>query len=178
GRVVGAQQIPLGEHPVDVLRCLVGAGHQCHVVSHDQPDEPGEQWVVRTTQHQGIDPRPLERFEVPTRQAEQRPARGDASFNEVDELRARHAVDGHVGGGGEGVLVRPAGDGGGGADDADVPVAGGGDRAPYGRPDHLDDGYPVPLAGVVQARGGGAVAGDDEELDALVDEFVQARQRV
>ena len=65
-----------------------------------------------------------------------------------------------------------------GADDADAAVAGGADGAPGGRDDHLDDRHVVALAGVAQHRGAGGVAGDDEHLDALVDEVVEAVQGV
>ena len=44
--------------------------------------------------------------------------------------------------------------------------------------DDLDDRQPVALARVTQHRGAGRVAGDDERLDALVDEVVEALEGV
>ena len=80
--------------------------------------------------------------------------------------------------GGERVVVGQRLGGGAGADHADPAVAGGGDRTPGGGEDHLDDGYVVPLAGVAEHRGAGGVAGDDQRLDALVDQVVEALEGV
>ena len=45
-------------------------------------------------------------------------------------------------------------------------------------PDHLDHRDGVALPGVVQARRGGAVARDDEQLDAFADQVVEAVEGV
>ena len=150
-RLVGAQQAPLGEHPVDLLGGLVGTGHQRDPVAHDQADEPGEHRVVRAAEHERVHLGPLQRLQVGLGQAEQRPAGGDAALDELDELRAGDAGDLDVRGGGEGVGVGAAGDRGRGADHADPAVAGGGRRAAHGRADHLDHRDAVPLPGIVQA---------------------------
>ena len=103
---------------------------------------------------------------------------GDPLLDEVDEARARLDVQVEVGRGGERVVVRHRAGRGAGADDADLPVAGGGGGAAGGREDHLDDGYVVALAGVAQHRGAGGVARDDECLDALLVEVVEALEGV
>ena len=71
---------------------------------------------------------------------------------------------------GEGVGVGAGRDRGGRADDADVARAGGGHRAPHRRMHDLDDGDVVALARIAQGGRAGGVAGDDEQLDAVVDE--------
>ena len=103
---------------------------------------------------------------------------GDALLDEVDEARAHLGGQDDLGSRGEGVLV---GEGLGGrvrADHADPTAVGGSDRAAGGGQDHLDHRYVVPLPGVAQHRGAGGVAGDDEHLDALVDEVVEALEGV
>ena len=105
-------------------------------------------------------------------------AAGDPALHEVHELRAGPGGQGDLRGGGERVVVRHRVGGGPGADHADPAVAGGGHRAPGGGVDHLDDGYVVPLAGVAEHRGAGAVARDDQRLHVLVDQVVEALEGV
>src|SRR5262249_32841062 len=64
-----------------------------------------------------------------------------------------------------------------GSDHTHVPVAGRRHGPTYSRPDHLDHRYGVTLPGIGQARRRGAVAGDHEQLHAVVDETVQTGQR-
>ena len=107
GGVVGARQIASVEHAVDVLSGLIGAGDQCHPLTHHQSDHPRQQRIVGAAEHQRVHLGLLQRFQVRAGQAEQRPAGGDAALDEVDELRAGGAGDADLRGGGEGVLVRP-----------------------------------------------------------------------
>ena len=65
-----------------------------------------------------------------------------------------------------------------GGDDADLVVAGGRDGSADRGTDDLDDGDVIALAGVVQGRGRGGVAGDDQSLDPAVDQPVEAFQGV
>ncbi len=129
-------------------------------------------------QHQRVDVGALQRLEITLGQSEHLAAAGDAALDEIDEPRAGHRGDLGVAGGGEGVLVGAGGDGGLGADHADAPVAGGGDRAAYRGQDHLDDGHVVAFARVMQAGRRRRVAGDHQRLDAAVDEVVADGQRV
>ena len=62
--VVGAQQVGVGEHPVDVLGGLLGRGDQRDAVAHDVGDDGGEQRVVRAAEHQGVDAALAQRVEV------------------------------------------------------------------------------------------------------------------
>ena len=110
--------------------------------------------------------------------ADQLVAAGDAGLDEVDEARAGLRVQQDVRGGGERVVVGHRLRGGPGADHPDLPGAAGGHRAPRRRVDHLHHRHRVALTGVAEHRGAGRVAGDDERLDALVDEVVQALQGV
>ena len=100
-----------------------------------------------------------------------------AALDEVHELWTGDAGHVHVWGGRETVRVRAAADRGPSADHADLPVAGGCDGTSYGRPDDLDDGHRIPLAGIVEAGGRRGVARDHEHLDALVDQPVEAPER-
>src|SRR5690606_41258435 len=65
-----------------------------------------------------------------------------------------------------------------GRDHADAAAVGGRHRATHGGADHLDHRHVVTLPRVGQHRGGRGVAGDDQGLDAVVDEPVQALQGV
>ena len=94
-----------------------------------------------------------------------------------DEPRAGRRVQRDLGCGGERVVVRLGGGGRLGADHADPAGPGGRDGAPGGGQDHLDDRHRVALAGVAEHRRAAGVAGDDQRLDALGDEMVQALQR-
>ena len=51
-------------------------------------------------------------------------------------------------------------------------------RASRGGDDHLDDGDVVTFPGVAEHRGARGVAGDDERLDPLLDEMVEAVEGV
>ena len=82
---VGAQQIELGEHPQQVLGCLLCARHQRDLVSHRQLDQSGQHRVVGTPQHQSVDPGALQRLQIALGQPQHLPAAGDAALNEVDE---------------------------------------------------------------------------------------------
>ena len=99
-------------------------------------------------------------------------------LDELHEPRAGLGRQGDVGCRRERVLVGQRVGRRAGADDADAAAAGGGDGPAGGGQDHLDHGYVVPLAGVAEHRGAGRVAGDDEGLDALVDEVVEALEGV
>src|SRR5262249_40965949 len=147
---LGSGQVAADQQLVDVLRGLLGTAHQGHLVAHDVGDDTGEQRVVRAAQDQGVDAPGGERVEVLVGHGDQLVSAGHARFDEVDEARASAGGEGDVGGGGEGVVVGQRLGRGVGADDADVTVPGGSDRAPGGRQDHLDDGYGVPLAGVAE----------------------------
>ena len=112
------------------------------------------------------------------RDREQLLAAGHAGLHEVDEPRAGLRGQLHVGCGGERVLVghrllgRP------GADDADPAGPARGDRAAGGREDHLDHRDVVALPRVAQHRRARGVAGDDQRLDALGVEVVEALEGV
>src|SRR5699024_6700866 len=128
--------------------------------------------VVGAAEDEGVHAVGLQRREVPLGQAEDLAAGGDAAFHEVDEAGAVGGGDVDAGHGVEEVLVSAGADGRGGADDADLPVPGGGHRAAHGRQDHFGDGHGVAFAGVAQERGRRGVAGDDEHLAAPFDEVV------
>ena len=83
--VVGAQQVALGQHPVDLLGGLLGAGHQRHRVAHDDRQQPGEQRVVRAAEHERVDAGGVQRRQVGLGQAEQLPAAGDPALDELGE---------------------------------------------------------------------------------------------
>ena len=70
-----------------------------------------------------------------------------------------------------------AGEGALGADHRDASVAGRLDRGLCPRGDHPDDGDVEALAGGVQRRRGGGVAGDDHELDVLAHQVLGDPQR-
>ena len=167
-----------GEHAVDVLGGLLRAGDERDVVPHHQRDHAGEQRVVRAAQDDGVDPGGQQRVEVGLGQADELPAAGDPALDEVDEARAGRARHGDLRSGGEGVLVGAAGDGGLRADDADLPVAGGGRGPAHRREDHLHHRDVVALAGVAEGGGAGGVAGDHEHLDAVVHQAVHDGERV
>ena len=97
-----------------------------------------------------------------------------AGLDELDEARAGLGEDLRVRRGGEGVEVGARAVGALGRDDPDAVVAGGQDRAPHGRADDLGDGHVVALARVVQDGCARGVARDDEQLDPVVDESVEA----
>ena len=52
------QQVPLGQHPDDVLGRLLGAGHERHVRAHHDLQHAGEQRVVRAAEHDACRRRP------------------------------------------------------------------------------------------------------------------------
>ena len=178
GLAVGPHQAGGRQHLPDVLRALLGARHQRHLVAHHQRDHAGEQRVVGAAEHQGVDAGLDQRVEVVVGDREQLVAAGDAGLDVVDEVGACPGQQVDVGGGGEGVLVGHRLGGRAGADDADPAVAGRGDRPPGRRQDHLDDRDVVALPGVAQHRGAGGVAGDDQRLDAALDEVVEALEGV
>ena len=93
--------------------------------------------------------------------------RGQATVCSVDLRR-----------GGERVVVRLGGGGRLGADHSDPAGPGSRHRPPGRRQDHFDHRHGVPLPGVAEHRGAGGVAGDDQHLDALVDQMVEALQGV
>ncbi len=171
-------QVGADEHLVDVLRALLGAADQRDVVAHHVGDDTGEQRVVRAAEDQRVDAGLGQRVEVLVRDRDQLVAAGDPGLDEVDEPRAGPGRQLDVRRRGERVLVGHRLGRGARADDADPAGAGGGDR-PAGRGvDHLDDGDVVPLAGVAQHRRARGVAGDDQCLDPLGVQVVEALQGV
>ena len=178
GLVVHAQQVVLGQHPVGLTRGLVRTGDQGHGVAHDETDEAGQERIVGAAQHHRVDLGLLEWLQIGLCQAQQLRTGGDAALHVVDESRAGDAGHAHVRCGGERVNVGTTGHGRHGADHADPAGAGRRYGATHGWPDHLDHGHRVALARVVQAGRRGAVAGDDEHLHAVVDEPVEALERV
>ena len=112
------------------------------------------------------------------RDGEQLVAAGHAGLDEVDEPRARLRGQLDVRRRGERVLVGHRLGGRPGADHADPAGAAGRDRAAGGRVDHLDHRDVVPLAGVAEHRRARGVAGDDQRLDALGVEVVEALEGV
>ena len=173
-----AHQVAADEQLVDVLGALLRAADQRDVVTDDVGDDAGEQRVVRAAEDQGVDPGRDQRVEVVVGDREQLVAAGDAVLDEVDEPGAGAGRERDLRGGGERVVVGERLGGGPRADHADPAVAGGRDRASGRGEDHLDDGHVVPLACVAEHRRAGGVAGDDERLDALVDEVVEALEGV
>src|SRR5690606_101824 len=129
-------------------------------------------------QHQGVDPGLPERIEVLVGGGEQLGPAGDPALDELDEARAGAGVEAHAWSGGERVVVRQGRGGGPGADDPDDPAAGGRRGPAGGREDHLDDGDVVALARVPKNRGAGGITCDHQDLDAELDQVVQALQRV
>jgi hypothetical protein len=131
-----------------------------------------------TSEDQGVHPGLDQRAEVVAGDREQLLSPGDTPLDELDEpgADARHQL--HVGGGGESVVIGHRLGRGVGADDPDPARVAGGHRAPGGGVDHLDHRDVVPLAGVAQDRSAGGVAGDDECLDAPVDQVVEALEGV
>ncbi len=57
-RVVRAQQVGPQQHAVHVLGRLVGAGHERHLIAHDDRQQPGQQRVVRAARAPGCRRRP------------------------------------------------------------------------------------------------------------------------
>ena len=103
---------------------------------------------------------------------------GDTCFDEVDPPRARRTGELHLRRGGEGVQVGAGLVGAAGGDHAHPPVAGRSDGAPHGRADHLDDRDVIPLARIVQDRRARGVAGDDKKFDAMINQPVEALERI
>ena len=171
-------QVAADEQLVDVLGTLLGAADEGHVVTDDVGDHAREQGVVGAAEDQRVDPGSDQRVEVVVGDREQLLAAGDPVLDEVDEPGAGAGRQGDLGGGGERVVVGERLGGGLGADHADPAVAGGRDRTPGRREDHLDDGHVVPLACVAEHRRAGGVAGDHQGLDALVDQVVEALEGV
>ena len=178
----GPLQAPAGQRAVDVLGGFLGAGHQGDIFAHDIGDHARQERVVRAAQNHGVHARRLERFEVLPRHSEQFRARGDARLHVADEGRAGRGGDFQVRGRREGVLVRPRTDSGGRTDHAHAAGAGRGHRTADGGLDHFDDRNPVTggvaFAGIAEHRRRRRVAGDREELDAGIHEFVHDAEGV
>ncbi len=168
----------LHQRAVDVLRALLGAADEGDAVAHHQRDRAGEQRVVGAPEDQGVDAGLGEGVEVVVGDGLELRPTGDPLLDELDEAGAGLRGQGDVRRGREGVLVGERLGRGAGADDPDATAVGGGHGAAGRGQDHLDHGYVVPLPGVTQHRGAGGVAGDDQGLDALVDEVVEALEGV
>ena len=102
----------------------------------------------------------------------------DSRLDKGDEAGTRGGVQRHLRGCGEGVVVGLRGGGGLGADHADPAGPGGGDGTAGRGEDHLDHRHRVALPGVAEHGGAGRVAGDDQCLDALVEQVVETLERV
>ena len=174
----GALEAVPDEHPVDVLRALLRAADQGHVIAHHHRDHAGEQRVVGAAEDEGVHTGCDQRIQVLVRRRLQLRPAGDAFLDELHEPRTGLRRQGDVGCRREGVLVGERVGSCAGADDADSAAPGGGNRPAGGGQDHLDHGDVVPLAGVTEHRGAGRVAGDHECLHALVDEVVEALEGV
>lgn len=112
-----------------------------------------------------------ERGEVFAEDGFQRGVVGPAFFDEGDEEGGGDGVDLEAGlAHGEGVLIRAAADGAGGADDADALAGGIGKGGLDARLQDADDGDAEGGLQKRQGVGGGGVAGDDDGLDAMADE--------
>ena len=94
--VVAHEPVPC-EHTVDVLRGLLGAAHERDTRTHDVGDDTGEQRIVGTAQHQGVDTGRPHRLEVLAGHALQLRTVGDAVLDELDEAWARPRGDPQVG---------------------------------------------------------------------------------
>ena len=175
---MGTQQVKLGEHAEEILRGLLGAGHQCHGLTHRQLDQPRQQRVVGAAQHQRVHAGALQWLQITLCEAKHLPPAGDAALHEVDEPRTGHPGDDGVAGRRERVLVRAGRDRGFGADDTDAAIARGGDGPAHSGQDHLDDRHVVALAGVAQAGRRRGVAGDHQRLHATGHQVVPDGQRV
>ena len=84
-----AQQLLLGQHPVDVPGRLVRAGHERHLVPHDVRDDAGQQRVVGAAEHEGVDAGLPHRVEVLVGGPEHLGTAGEALLDVLDEARAR-----------------------------------------------------------------------------------------
>jgi hypothetical protein len=98
---------------------------------------------------------------------------GDAALDELDEARAGRArqLDGAVrrsGGGVHRVHVGAGGDRADGADDAGAARRGGRDEGTGPRFDDVEHRHRQGVPEIVEAGGGGRVAGDDDDLDVVV----------
>jgi hypothetical protein len=173
-----AEEVAGHEHPHEVLRGLVGAGHERDVGPEHDLHDPGQQRVVRAAEHHRVDPRLLQRREVRLRDAQDLPPARHAALDEVHEAGARRRRDLDVARRAEHVLVGARRDGGAGADHADVPGAGGGHRPAHRGQDDLDDRHRVALPDVDEAGRGRAVARHHERLDPAVHERVAQREGV
>src|SRR5664280_2613408 len=109
------------------------------------------QRVVRAAEHERVHAGVDYRLQVARGQRQQLRAGGVTALDVVHKPRTGGAGQPDLGGGSEGVVVRPAGDRGPGAADPDPVVAGGGDSAAYGGLDDLDHRDVVTLPGVAQA---------------------------
>ena len=171
------QQATLGEHPVDVTSGLISTGDQRDLVAHHVRDDAGEQRVVGAPEDEGVDARLTQGVEIPVCSGQHLWAAGEPLFDVLDELRASLLSHLNPRGRGKGVHVGAGCDGGLGADDSDVAVAGGVHGAAHRRLDDLDDRDAVPLPGITQHGRARTVARDDEHLDALLDEVVHHVER-
>src|SRR5690606_1198422 len=178
GGVATGRQAAVVQDAVDVLGRLVRAGHQRHPVARDVGDGAGEQWVVGAAQDERVASGVLDGLQVAADDLDELAAHRLAAFDVLHQAWGGHAGELYVGRGGEGVVVRHRLDGGPGGDHAHPAVAGGAHRPPGGGLDHLDDGDVVTLACVAQHGGAGAVAGDHEHLDVVLDEVVHHLERV
>ncbi len=172
----GAQLAGVGEQAEQVLGGLLRGGHEGDPLPHDVADDACEQRVVGAPENERVDVGLQQRREVAASHPQQLVPPGHAVLDELDEPRTGHRQQLDVRRRREGVGVRAGGVGALRADHPDPVVA----RRPGGpahsRADHLDDRHGIPLAGVVQDRCAGRVAGDDERLDAPVNDAIQARQ--
>src|SRR5690606_19993583 len=121
---------------------------QRHRLAHDVRKHPGEHRVVRTTEHQGVDPSVADGRQVPLGGPLQLYAKGHSVLDELTEPWACLGRVMQVWACGERVFVRLRLERRLGADHANVAVAGSGNGAPDGRLDHLDNGYVVPFTSV------------------------------
>ena len=175
-QVVRPQRRRVGQQPEEILGGLLGRGHQGHPFTHDIGDDAGEQRIVRAPQDEGVDLSALQGREVVTRHLEQLRSGGDPTLDELHEARAGHRQQLHLRGRREGIGIRPRRVGADRADDPDSRIAGGSHRTAHRGSDDLDDRHVISLARIVQHRGAGGVAGDDERLDPTVDEPVETLQ--
>ena len=75
----------------DLERSLVGAGDQHHIGAHHVTDGAGEQRVVRTPEHEGVDVGIAYRREQPFREHVHLVGLDVARLDELDETRAGRA---------------------------------------------------------------------------------------
>ena len=181
GRGVGiTQQALAGQPAVDVLGGLLARGHQGDVLAHDVGDRADEQRVVGAAQDQRVHPGLSQRQQVLLRPRHHLWPGGHAALGQLNEVRARSRQQLDAGNRLQGVGVGPGVHRALGGDEPDPAVARHPRRRAGSGVDHLHHRHSlaqgVATAGIVQHRGRGRVAGDDQHLDPGVHQLVHDGQ--